>query len=455
MSLFRLAAALSALCIAAIPAVAFDNSRSDNLAVYWGQNSYGATHLSDVANWQKPIDYYCQDDTINAIPIAFLNVFQSTGGFPSINLASTCNTDDNGVFAGTSLPNCTFLASAIEYCQSRGKIVTISLGGATGAASFTSAGQATAFGDTIWDLFLGGDSQFRPFGGAVLDGIDLDIEGGNTVFFDSFIGRIRQLASIAGGKRYYVTAAPQCPYPDAYLGTVLNLASFDAVYVQFYNNWCGLQNYNNIWAWDFASWDTWAKSTSVNPNVKIYIGAPASSTAAGSGYVDATTLGNIAIQQRGNYSSFGGVMLWDASQAYASQESDQTWQWRIHNIEPGYCLYYRFINFDAFLFYDHADHRHVHSYSFIYSHFFHRHCYSLHLHLHMFSEHADASFYPHFCHRHFNSFFYSHIDSYDIDFAKLFFDQGVFHLDQGILHLDQGIFHLDQGVFHLNQGKHD
>lgn len=33
--------------------------------------------------------------------------------------------------------------------------------------------------------------------------------------------------------RYYVTAAPQCPYPDAYIGTALNSADFDAVYVQF------------------------------------------------------------------------------------------------------------------------------------------------------------------------------------------------------------------------------
>lgn len=33
--------------------------------------------------------------------------------------------------------------------------------------------------------------------------------------------------------RYYITAAPQCPFPDAYLGTVLNAAAFDAVYVQF------------------------------------------------------------------------------------------------------------------------------------------------------------------------------------------------------------------------------
>jgi len=62
--------------------------------------------------------------------------------------------------------------------------------------------------------------------------------------------------------------------------------------------------------------DNWAKTVSPNPNVKVYLGAPASSTAAGSGYVDVSTLGSIAQQTRSKYSSFGGVMLWDASQAY-------------------------------------------------------------------------------------------------------------------------------------------
>lgn len=68
-------------------------------------------------------------------------------------------------------------------------------------------------------------------------------------------------------------------------------------------------------AHDFCR-DNWAKNTSPNKNVKVYIGAPASSTAAGSGYVDASTLGSIAVATRNQYSSFGGVMLWDASQAY-------------------------------------------------------------------------------------------------------------------------------------------
>jgi chitinase len=116
-------------------------------------------------------------------------------------------------------------------------------------------------------------------------------------------------------KRYYVTGAPQCPFPDGNMQEVLNAASFDAVYVQFYNNFCGV---NSPGSFDFSTWDNWAKTTSPNKNVKIFIGAPASPTAAGSGFVDAATLGNLARTTRSQFSSFGGVMLWDASQAFST-----------------------------------------------------------------------------------------------------------------------------------------
>ena len=64
--------------------------------------------------------------------------------------------------------------------------------------------------------------------------------------------------------------------------------------------------------------DNWARTTSLNSDVKVYIGAPASSTAAGQGYLNASALGNIASQMRNSFPSFGGVMLWDASQAYGA-----------------------------------------------------------------------------------------------------------------------------------------
>lgn len=64
--------------------------------------------------------------------------------------------------------------------------------------------------------------------------------------------------------------------------------------------------------------DNWARVTSPNKNVKVYIGAPASSTASGSGFVAIDTLKSISVQMRKSFPSFGGVMLWDASQAYGT-----------------------------------------------------------------------------------------------------------------------------------------
>ncbi|KAL5523339.1 CHT2_1 [Sanghuangporus sanghuang] len=300
---------------------AFDISRNDNLVLYWGQNSYGATH-SDVANFQKRLGFYCTSDSVtDTFPVAFLTTAFGEGGLPSIDLANICNPNDNATFPGSELPRCSALASDIQTCQAAGKIVTLSIGGATGAVTLTSDSQAETFADNIWNIFLGGSSSTRPFGSAVLDGIDLDIEGGGTTNYVAFVNRIRSHAAGAS-KQYYITAAPQCPFPDANLGAVINAVGFDAVYVQFYNNFCGLQNFNNPNAWNFQQWDDWAHNTSPNPNVKVYIGAPASSTAAGSGFVDAGTLANIIQTTRAQFSSFGGVMMWDASQAYANSRYD-------------------------------------------------------------------------------------------------------------------------------------
>ncbi|KAJ7630611.1 glycoside hydrolase family 18 protein [Roridomyces roridus] len=316
-----------------LSAFAFDNSRYDNVAVYWGQNSIGAISTTPQSQWQKPLSFYCGDSAIDVFPIAFVNGFFSTGGEPTMNLANTCNPTDNATFPGTLLPNCASLAADIQTCQSKGKLVTISLGGATGGVGFASDAQATTFADTIWNLYLdhlaGGSSSTRPFGNAVLDGVDLDIEQGANTGYAAFVNEIRRLSSGAS-KKYYVTAAPQCVYPDSALGNALNSASFDAIYVQFYNNpWSGelrsfrgLQTYPTVSAWNFGIWDQWARTVSLNPNVKVYIGAPASSTASGAGYVDLSTLSNIAVTMRKSFPSFGGVMLWDASQAWQNNRYD-------------------------------------------------------------------------------------------------------------------------------------
>ncbi|KAG6866838.1 hypothetical protein C0991_008774 [Blastosporella zonata] len=133
------------------------------------------------------------------------------------------------------------------------------------------------------------------------------------------VNTIRSLAKGAS-KRYYITAAPQCPFPDVYIGGALDNAFFDAVYVQFYNNYCETSVPSEF---NFDTWDEWARTKSPNSDVKIYLGAPASSSAAGNGYVDAPTLAKIAQQAQKEYTSFGGVMLWDADAAYTNNRYDR------------------------------------------------------------------------------------------------------------------------------------
>lgn len=135
----------------------------------------------------------------------------------------------------------------------------------------------------------------------------------------AFATRLRELMDGEGD--YYLTAAPQCPYPDAANDEMLNGAvDFDIVWVQFYNNFCGLDHFgggSDAGAYNFEAWDSWAKNASKNPDVKVMTGAPGSPSAAGSGYVDSSALTEV-IEYSKQFDSFGGVMVWDVSQAYTN-----------------------------------------------------------------------------------------------------------------------------------------
>ncbi|TFY61090.1 hypothetical protein EVG20_g7190 [Dentipellis fragilis] len=86
------------------------------------------------------------------------------------------------------------------------------------------------------------------------------------------------------------------------------------------NNYCGLDQPDD---YNFDTWDNWARTQSSNKNIKVFIGAAASSNAAGQGYVGISTLENYATDAQDQYKSFGGVMLWDASEAYTNNRYDK------------------------------------------------------------------------------------------------------------------------------------
>ncbi|KAJ2357000.1 Chitinase 2 [Coemansia erecta] len=294
--LTKLSAVVAAL---AFHVSAFNPSCNSNYASYYGQNS---------ARNQKSLGEYCKDSTEDVIVLAFMN------GFPNLllNFANACET----TFEGSTLLHCPNIAKDIKYCQSQGKAVILSMGGAAGSYGFSGDSDAIAFADTVWDTFFKGKADQRPFDDAVLDGIDLDIEGGSGAGYPAFIKRLRSHYKSDSSRKYYIAGAPQCPFPDVYMSSALNNAWFDMVFVQFYNNYCGLNSYSK-W-FNFDEWDNWAKTKAVNKDVKVYIGAPGSPSSAGSGYVDGKTLASIYKDVRSKYPSIGGIMTWDVSSARTS-----------------------------------------------------------------------------------------------------------------------------------------
>jgi chitinase len=189
------------------------DSDAGGIAIYWGQNGNEGT-LAET----------CATGNYEYVNLAFLSTF-GNGQTPMINLAGHCDPYSNG---------CTGLSSEIKSCQAKGVKVMLSIGGAAGSYYLASSEDARQVAVYLWNNFLGGNSSSRPLGPAVLDGVDFDIEGGTNLYWDDLA---RYLSAYSKkGKRVHLTAAPQCPFPDAWVGNALKTGLFDYVWVQFYNN---------------------------------------------------------------------------------------------------------------------------------------------------------------------------------------------------------------------------
>ncbi|CAI6087775.1 unnamed protein product [Clonostachys chloroleuca] len=323
-SLRSLASAVGLLAALPFALAGFSSTSKSNIAVYWGQNSYGQGSGPYV---QERLSYYCQNTDIDIIPIAFLTGLNP----PAMNFA---NAGDNCTTfpEDPSLLDCPQIEEDIISCQAAGKTIILSLGGATySGGGFSSSTDAIATAQNLWAMFGPASSNssstranvLRPFGSAAVDGFDYDFESAtsNMVPFGVELRRLMDAATASTGKKYYITAAPQCPYPDvANQEALAGGVAFDFIMIQFYNNACGVTSFvqgaTTQPAFNFDVWDAWARQTSKNPNVKVMLGVPAN-TGAGAGYAEGAQL-SAAIKYSAQFDSFGGVMMWDMSQLYAN-----------------------------------------------------------------------------------------------------------------------------------------
>lgn len=292
--------------VTAVSAVRHAKSRRNGdhqNVVYWGQNGGNVIENNDLAS-------YCNSDSgVDIIVLAFLYVFGNGQTIPYGTIGQSCSITSSG-----EGQNCEALGQAISLCQSRGKKVILSLGGAIGAYGLTSQWEAETIGSNLWAAY--GNSGYsgvpRPFGNAYVNGWDFDLEAwsGNQ-YYQYMIFTLRSKFSQDSGHQYYITGAPQCPIPEPYMQPLITSSHFDYLRIQFYNNpYCSIPNPNfNDWIQNVAN--------TPSSSAKIFLGVPAApdgSTGTASGsryYASPDTLAQLVRQYQDN-GAFGGIMMWSA-----------------------------------------------------------------------------------------------------------------------------------------------
>jgi chitinase len=293
----------------------------NHLAVYWGQDLFGRANPDAGALWEQPLVDACAGSPYDFVILSYVtDVASGSDGTPMSfqqNFSNHC-TAGSPLDGAPNLTNCDDIAAGVSACHQAGKNVLIAVGEQDiGLESDLDGSVGAQAAQSMWDLYLGGDAAARPFPGQTLDGVDLSY----TILpgpapgpgYVQFATRLRELMNASGGK-YYLTASPQCPFPDYSLGpkpgTVLEAipGAFDAILVQFYYTpQCSYSptNPNGFLAY-FQSWGMLLRGG----KPKILVGLWLDPTMVG--YVDRASLPMLVNAVKGN-PAFGGIALRDES----------------------------------------------------------------------------------------------------------------------------------------------
>ncbi|HEY1702292.1 MAG TPA: glycoside hydrolase family 18 protein [Trebonia sp.] len=276
---------------------------------YWQDFTNGAENLTlaDV-----PTSY-------NLVAVAF-GTATSTPGQVAFSLDPTLASDLGGYTQAQ-------FTSDIATLHSRGQKVILSVGGQNGAISVDDAASAATFASSVYSLI-------QQYG---FDGVDIDLENGvNPTYMAS---ALEQLESDVGSS-LIITLAPQTvdtqSTGDDYFALALDIQPIlTMINTQYYNSGSMNGCDGNVYSEATENFITALACTELEGGLspsQVGIGLPASSSAAGSGYVDPSVADDAldCLAARANcgtftpssaYPGIRGVMTWsinwDASNGYA------------------------------------------------------------------------------------------------------------------------------------------
>ncbi|MFI6847403.1 chitinase [Kitasatospora sp. NPDC050467] len=271
------------------------------LTGYWQNFDNGATvqRISDV-----PAAY-------DVIAVSFADATSAPGGL-SFTLDSTLSSRLGGY------TDAQFKAD-IAAKKAAGKKVVLSVGGQNGTVSVNSSASATTFADTAWALM-------QSYG---FDGLDIDLENGVSA---TYMGQALRTLAARAGSGFVLTMAPQTIDMQSpgteYFKLALNVKDIlTIVNMQYYNSGTMLGCDGQVYGQGTENFLTALACIQLKGGLRpdqVGLGVPASTSAAGGGYVSPGVVDNAldCLASGTNCGSFrpdttwpgiGGAMTWSTN----------------------------------------------------------------------------------------------------------------------------------------------
>ncbi|MEU9988502.1 glycoside hydrolase family 18 protein [Streptomyces sp. NPDC048045] len=270
---------------------------------YWQNFNNGATvqKLSDV-----PSSY-------DIIAVAFADA-ASTPGAVSFNL-------DSAGLGGYTVDQ---FKADIKAKQAAGKKVVVSIGGQNGTVSINDSSSATNFANSVYSLM-------QTYG---FDGVDIDLENGLNA---TYMTQALRALSAKAGASLVITMAPQTidmqSTSNSYFQTALNIKDIlTVVNMQYYNSGSMLGCDGKVYSQGSVDFLTALACIQLEGGLspsQVGLGLPASTSAAGSGYVSPTVVNNAldclakgtgcgSFKPSKTYPDLRGAMTWSTNWDAAS-----------------------------------------------------------------------------------------------------------------------------------------
>ncbi|MEU5535671.1 glycoside hydrolase family 18 protein [Streptomyces sp. NPDC020362] len=270
---------------------------------YWQNFNNGATvqKLSDV-----PSSY-------DIIAVAFADA-TSTPGAVSFNL-------DSAGLGGYTVDQ---FKADIKAKQAAGKKVVVSIGGQNGTVSINDSTSATNFANSVYSLM-------QTYG---FDGVDIDLENGLNA---TYMTQALRALSAKAGSSLVITMAPQTidmqSTSNSYFQTALNIKDIlTVVNMQYYNSGSMLGCDGKVYSQGSVDFLTALACIQLEGGLspsQVGLGLPASTSAAGSGYVSPAVVNNAldcltkgtgcgSFKPSKTYPDLRGAMTWSTNWDAAS-----------------------------------------------------------------------------------------------------------------------------------------